>query len=194
MSRAGIAMPAGRLAFLVWAYVIGAAALLVGLTLTVPVEPGIALPFSVGGIDPVVLGIALWIGVGITTGTRAASDEGHAAVVYAVPAVVAAFALGGPTAAAWVALLGSTELRELRGGLPWYGVLANHAMVVVPGAMGGPRDPCAPRRRRIHDRRPGVRVGDGRRPRVLFAEPRDGARGRARPDRTRARRVAGGTS
>ena len=45
--------------------------------------------------------------------------------------------LGGPTAAGWVALIGTTELRELTGKVPWYGTLANHAGLVLPVVIGG---------------------------------------------------------
>jgi len=45
--------------------------------------------------------------------------------------------LGGPAAGAWVALIGTTELREVRGRIPWYGTLANHAGIVLPATAGG---------------------------------------------------------
>ncbi len=51
--------------------------------------------------------------------------------------LVAAMSLGGPTAAGWVALIGTTELRELSGRVPWYGTLANHAGLVLPAVVGG---------------------------------------------------------
>ena len=41
--------------------------------------------------------------------------------------IVAAMTLGGPAVGGWVAALGTTEMRELRGEIPWYGSLANHA-------------------------------------------------------------------
>jgi len=44
--------------------------------------------------------------------------------------------LGGPVAAGWVALIGTTELREIRGRVPWYGTAANHAGVVLPALIG----------------------------------------------------------
>jgi putative nucleotidyltransferase with HDIG domain len=50
---------------------------------------------------------------------------------------MAAAALGGPTAAAWVALVGSTNVREVKGQVPWYGTLANHAAIVLPAVLGG---------------------------------------------------------
>ena len=51
--------------------------------------------------------------------------------------IVAAAVLGGPAAAGWVALLGTTELRELRGRVPWYGSLFNHAGIGLPVVLGG---------------------------------------------------------
>src|SRR4029078_11633148 len=38
---------------------------------------------------------------------------------------------------AWVAAIGSTELREVRGRIPWYGTLANHAGIVLPVVVAG---------------------------------------------------------
>ena len=60
-------------------------------------------------------------------------------VSVAIAPIVAAMALGGPTAAGWVALIGTTEVREVRGRIPWYGTAANHAGVVLPALAGGLR-------------------------------------------------------
>lgn len=132
-----LALPAGRVGALVAAYTVVATVMLVWVTISVPVSHEIALPLSVGGIDPAVLGIGLWVLVSLATSTRGTADEGRAAIVFGVAPVVAVAALGGPTAAAWVALLGSFELREVRGDVPWYGVVANHAMLVIPAVAGG---------------------------------------------------------
>jgi len=45
--------------------------------------------------------------------------------------------LGGPTVAGWVAAIGTTEVREIRGRIPWYGTLANHAGLVIPAIVAG---------------------------------------------------------
>jgi putative nucleotidyltransferase with HDIG domain len=45
--------------------------------------------------------------------------------------------LGGPTAAAVVAVLGTLEVRELRREVPWWGVLYNHTFVVFPAVVAG---------------------------------------------------------
>jgi putative nucleotidyltransferase with HDIG domain len=57
-------------------------------------------------------------------------------VSVAIAPIMAAMALGGPVAAGWVAALGTTEMRELRGRIPWYGSLANHAGIVLPALLG----------------------------------------------------------
>jgi putative nucleotidyltransferase with HDIG domain len=49
----------------------------------------------------------------------------------------AATVLGGPAAGAWVALIGTSEMRELRGRIPWYGTLANHAGLMIPTIAAG---------------------------------------------------------
>jgi putative nucleotidyltransferase with HDIG domain len=54
-----------------------------------------------------------------------------------VSTIMAATILGGPAAGAWVALIGTTEVREVRGRVPWYGTLSNHGGVVIPAAMAG---------------------------------------------------------
>jgi len=51
--------------------------------------------------------------------------------------ILAAMALGGPAIAAWVAAIGTTEIREVRGRIPWYGTLANHAGIVRPAVVAG---------------------------------------------------------
>ena len=51
--------------------------------------------------------------------------------------IVAAMSLGGPAVAGWVAAIGTTEMRELRGRIPWYGSLANHAGLTLPAIVGG---------------------------------------------------------
>lgn len=51
--------------------------------------------------------------------------------------ILAVAVLGGPSAAAVVAVLGTFELRELRREVPWEGVLFNHTFVVFPALLAG---------------------------------------------------------
>jgi putative nucleotidyltransferase with HDIG domain len=55
----------------------------------------------------------------------------------ALAPVIAALTLGGPAVGGWVAAIGSTEMRELRGRIPWYGTLANHAGIALPAVIAG---------------------------------------------------------
>ena len=57
--------------------------------------------------------------------------RGSQASVAGSPVLAATF-LGGPAAAVLVAAIGTFELRELRGEVPWYGTLYNHASFVIP--------------------------------------------------------------
>jgi putative nucleotidyltransferase with HDIG domain len=59
----------------------------------------------------------------------------HQAV--AVAPIMASMFLGGPAVGGWVAAIGTTEMRELRGRIPWYGTLANHAGLVIPAILAG---------------------------------------------------------
>ena len=110
---------------------------LVAVVAAYPVDRAIAPPFTIGSLDPVAIGLAIWILVGLATSSRSVADEGRVTLLYGVGPIVGAWALGGPAAGVWVALIGTFELRELRGAIPWYGVVANHAMQVLPAAIGG---------------------------------------------------------
>jgi hypothetical protein len=62
--------------------------------------------------------------------------RGSVVSVAAAP-IIAAGILGGPTAGAIVAILGTIEVRELQGRIPWYGVLYNHAFPVFAAVLSG---------------------------------------------------------
>ena len=51
--------------------------------------------------------------------------------------IIAAAMLGGPSVGALVAVVGTLELREFRGGVPWYGLLYNHSSIVFPAVFAG---------------------------------------------------------
>jgi F0F1-type ATP synthase assembly protein I len=125
-------------AYLTW--LVGAAFIaLLATSFVIPVDPGIAIQIdsdsAVSGIE-IILGVLFWTVVTFVASANPVrlSDGVHVAVSTAP--IMAAAILGGPTAAAWVALLGSTDMREVRGKVVWYGTLANHAALVLPAVMG----------------------------------------------------------
>jgi HD-GYP domain-containing protein (c-di-GMP phosphodiesterase class II) len=58
-------------------------------------------------------------------------------VSVAMAPIVAAGIVGGPTAAGVVAVIGTLELREFRGGVPLYGLVYNHTSLVIPAVLAG---------------------------------------------------------
>src|SRR5262245_50682712 len=78
------------------------------------------------------LGLGFWILATVLASALPVEMPGGILVTVSIAPIIAATSLGGPFAGALVALIGSTELRELRGRVPWYGSLANHAGLVVP--------------------------------------------------------------
>ncbi len=129
-------LPPRRLGVIVAVQVACAVIALALVTAFVPLGERIALPLDLGVVDPAAAGVAVWVVVGVLTSARSSRLEGRVALVHSIAPLVAAGWLGGPTAAAWVALLGTTERRELNGELPWYGVLSNHAQFVLPATVG----------------------------------------------------------
>ena len=58
-------------------------------------------------------------------------------VTVAFAPATAAMLLGGPAAAGLVAVLGTFDVRELRGRVPWYGVLNDHACFAIAATASG---------------------------------------------------------
>jgi putative nucleotidyltransferase with HDIG domain len=82
-------------------------------------------------------GLVFWIALALlTTAAPIHVPRGPYVSVYFAP-ILAVAVLGGPTAAAIVALLGTFELREFRREVPWWGVLYNHTFVVLPAVLAG---------------------------------------------------------
>jgi len=108
--------------------------------LLVSPDAGLRSDIAIGGLDPSVAGaagVAIWIVYALAGGTRMLRDPGgHATLTFHLPFIAAATILGGPVAGAWVAALGTVDRRELREA-PWYGVLANHAALILAAFAGG---------------------------------------------------------
>jgi len=97
------------------------------------IDPGFAAGTVLSGPTG---GLLLWLVYGLLGSLRVLRAPGGATMTFHLPFVGAAMILGGPTAGAWVAFLSSIERRELESQ-PWYGILANHSMLVVAAVMGG---------------------------------------------------------
>ena len=118
--------------------VVAASALaLLVTTLVFPVEPEIAIGDFLPQDVSIVAGFAFWTILALVSSALPVKMPRGTLVSVAIAPVLAAVALGGPAVGAWVAAIGSTELREVRGRIPWYGTLANHAGVVLPAALAG---------------------------------------------------------
>jgi putative nucleotidyltransferase with HDIG domain len=84
----------------------------------------------------VVAGLAFWILITLFASALPVRMPRGTLVSVSIAPIVAAMVLGGPVAAGWVAAIGTTEMRELRGRVPWYGSLFNHAAIVLPAILG----------------------------------------------------------
>jgi putative nucleotidyltransferase with HDIG domain len=83
------------------------------------------------------LGLGFWTTVTALASALPVRMPKGMLVTVSIAPVIAATALGGPAAGGWIALIGSTEVREIRGRVPWYGTLVNHAGIVLPAVVGG---------------------------------------------------------
>lgn len=99
----------------------------------VTIDPGIGEGTVLSGPTG---GLLLWLLYGLIGSLRVLRVPGGSTMTFHLPFVGAAMVLGGPTAGAWVAFLSTIERRELETQ-PWYGILANHATIVVGAVLGG---------------------------------------------------------
>jgi HD domain/MASE9 len=132
-------MPRSLKLYVATVVAIGAIAL-VAATFVFPVKDGIALRLPGGGppsTQEVLLGIAFWTVITLIASAWPVLQPRGSQVGIAVAPIMASFLLGGPAVGGWVAAIGTTEVRELRGRIPWYGTLANHAGLVIPAVAAG---------------------------------------------------------
>ena len=109
-------------------------------SLVIPVDPQIAIQLSEDSITSpaeILLGMAFWTVVSLFASALPVRIGSGVQVAVSIAPLMAATSLGGPAAGAWVALIGTTEIRELRGRVVWYGTLTNHAAIVLPVMAGG---------------------------------------------------------
>ena len=123
-------------------YIAGVVALsviaLIAATLVFPIDARVRLPIAGWPTDvQILLGVGFWIALTLVASAMPVKlPFGTVQAVASAPILAATF-LGGPAVGGWVAALGTTELREIRGRVPWYGTLANHAGLVLPAVAAG---------------------------------------------------------
>jgi len=134
-------MPRSLKLYVVAVVVIGAGAL-VTATFLFPPKPGIAIGLPGGspaapGAAEFALGVFYWTALTLIGSAFPVQLPRGTQQAVAIAPIMGALFLGGPAVGGWVAAIGTTEIRELRGRVPWYGTLANHAMLVVPAIIAG---------------------------------------------------------
>ena len=106
-------------------------------TLRIPIGPTIDPNMNGSALAGPSGGLLLWIAFGMIGSMRVLpAPGGHSVWTFHFPFVAAAMVLGGPTAGAWVAFVSTIERRELED-VPWYGTLANHAVLALAAVVGG---------------------------------------------------------
>ncbi len=88
---------------------------------------------GIGGLPGIVYWIVLTL---VASALPVRLPQGIFASVSFAPIIASVF-LGGPAAAGIVAVIGTTEARELRGSVPWYGTLFNHAALMISAVAAG---------------------------------------------------------
>src|SRR3990170_3034855 len=117
--------------------VIGSAVALLVTTLNFPVEESIAIGEALPRNVALALGIGFWLMLTLAASAIPVRMPRGTLVAVSIAPILAAVDLGGPTVGVWLAAIGTTEVRELRGKIPWYGTLSNHAGTVLPAALAG---------------------------------------------------------
>jgi putative nucleotidyltransferase with HDIG domain len=124
-------------------YIAGVVALsvvaLIATTLAFGIDSTLAIAsgFESLGDAAGLAGVVFWICVTLIASATPVRMPRGAMFAVSLSTVMASTILGGPAAGAWVALIGSTEIREVRGRVPWYGTLTNHAGAVIPAVAAG---------------------------------------------------------
>ena len=126
-----------RLGVLIAILALASVVLLASAFLACPIDARIGiggLPNAVAH-NAVPLGIVFWILLTVAGSSLPVRMPDGTLLDVGFAPVVAAMSLGGPIVAGLVALVGATQVREVRRQAPWYGVLANHAGITGPAII-----------------------------------------------------------
>jgi len=81
--------------------------------------------------------LAFWVVLALLASASPVFTPGGAVVSLSIAPILASTVVLGPAAGGIVAAMGATEWREVRGRIPWYGTLYNHASLVAPAVLAG---------------------------------------------------------
>src|SRR3990170_2948949 len=95
--------------------VIGSAVALLVTTLNFPVEESIAIGETLPRGVAITLGIGFWLTLTLAASAIPVRMPRGTLVAVSIAPMLAALELGGPTVGVWLAAIGTTEIRELRG-------------------------------------------------------------------------------
>jgi hypothetical protein len=101
------------------------------------IRPTMAIPLTGNSAADALVGLTFWIVVTMFASAMPVQMRRGSVLSVSTAPLVASMVLGGPVAAGWIAAIGTTEGREIRGAVPWYGTLANHSMICLPAIIGG---------------------------------------------------------
>jgi len=120
--------------------VASSAVALLATSFVFPIDARIALDLDASAeatLPEQVAGVVFWILATLLASALPVQMPGGFLITVSIAPIIAATAIGGPFVGALVAMIGTTELRELRGKVPWYGSLANHAGLIMPAVACG---------------------------------------------------------
>ena len=134
-------MPQSLKVYVTGVVAVGAVAL-IAATFVFPPVASVAIRFSTNNAAQaadveLLAGILFWIALTLLASALPVQMPRGTQQAVSIAPIVAAVILGGPAVGGWVAAIGTTEMRELRGRIPWYGTLANHAGLVIPAVLAG---------------------------------------------------------
>ena len=110
----------------------GTAALLAAVSLLC--QPTKAISIN-GDPSGVLAGIAFWVGLTLLGSSLPVRMPSGNSLDVAFAPLVATMTLGGAAVTGWISLVGTTQAREVRGEVPWYGVVANRCVIVAPSIV-----------------------------------------------------------
>jgi putative nucleotidyltransferase with HDIG domain len=91
----------------------------------VPINP------AIGGL----VGLAFWVCLTLVASALPVRLPAGTTISVGFAPLLTAMVLGGPTAAAVVALVGTFDAREVKREIPWYGTATNHALIAIPAIL-----------------------------------------------------------